>query len=716
MNPLLKRPAELSKSFDRVYNNQFLNYGDLTRYSPLNESGDLLIICYDAWMGNVQPLADHKSSMGIDTTIVGVSTIGNNATSIKNYIQGVYNGGTLAFVLLVGDASQVATPYASGGASDPSYAKLAGGDDYPDIVVGRFSAETAAQVDTQVERTIEYETMGVRNTDWFWRGTGVASDQGPGDDGEYDYQHLNNIRTDLLGYGFTLVDQIYDPSGTASQVSAALNNGRGFVNYTGHGSTTSWSTTGFSNTNVNALVNDSMLPFICSVACVNGEFDGYTCFAEAWLRATNGGAPTGAIGVYMSSINQSWDPPMCAQDEMTDCFCAEDYFTLGALCFASSCQMIDEYGADGVEMYDTWHVFGDPSLNVLATCSDVGTLGMDAGKYNCTGTVGLALADCGLDTTAGFDTATVTATSDSDPTGITVMLTEVGAETGQFEGVFYLGDQATPDALVVLDGDTITVTYQDADTGDGSPATVIKTAPVDCSAPQILDVQTIAVEPRAATIQITADEVIAGTVHYGPSCDNLLYAASGGFGDPATVAVTGLQDATTYFYSVEAQDEAGNVIADDNGGSCYTFSTPDIPDFFTENFDELPSNDLAYQVITFTPNGSYDFYDGCVEAASSLPTDPAGSTSITLSDDDSESITLTGATVSLYGVSYGSFYVGSNGYITFGQSDTDYTESLDDHFSLPRISALFDDLTPTTGSVSWKQARRPCGGDVQRRA
>ncbi|GAG31482.1 unnamed protein product, partial [marine sediment metagenome] len=248
---------------------------------------------------------------------------GNNCTSIKNYIQGVYDSATdLAFVLLVGDYTQVATCTASDGASDPTYSKLAGGDDYPDIMVGRFSAETEADVNTQVERTIEYETTPATTQDWFWRGTGIGSAGGPGDDGEYDWEHIRNIRTDLLAYGYTQVDELYeeDQGGgdapdnpTAGDVSTVLNAGRGIVNYCGHGSPTSWGTTGFSNDDIDGLTNDNMLPFIFDVACVNGQFNGYTCFAEAWMRATNGTEPTGAIGVYASSINQSWAPPMEAQ-------------------------------------------------------------------------------------------------------------------------------------------------------------------------------------------------------------------------------------------------------------------------------------------------------------------------------------------------------------------------------------------------------------------
>ena len=73
------------------------------------------------------------------------------------------------------------------------------------------------------------------------------------------------------------------------------------------------------------------------MACVNGYFNGITCFAEAWLRATNGGEPTGAVGIYASSVNQSWDPPMQMQDEFADLYTTEQYHCYGTLCFAGSC-------------------------------------------------------------------------------------------------------------------------------------------------------------------------------------------------------------------------------------------------------------------------------------------------------------------------------------------------------------------------------------------
>lgn len=111
-----------------------------------------------------------------------------------------------------------------------------------------------------------------------------------------------------------------------------------------------------------------MLPFIVSVACNNGEFNDYTCFAEAWLRATHNGEPTGAIGAFMSTVSQSWDPPMQTEDEFNDILVGtypdNIKTTYGALCFHGCFSMNDNYGADGWYETDAWTVFGDPSLQV----------------------------------------------------------------------------------------------------------------------------------------------------------------------------------------------------------------------------------------------------------------------------------------------------------------------------------------------------------------
>ncbi|MFH1865617.1 MAG: C25 family cysteine peptidase [Candidatus Eisenbacteria bacterium] len=370
-NVLTSRPAALNAEFRKIYERHFLNFDEAagTRYPVVGDFGSMLVICYDdaGFLAAMQPLVDWKNQMGVPCEMVTVTDAGGTASAIQSYIAQYYNDSGVTFVLLVGDAAELPTLTAAGGSSDPSYSTITP-DAYPELFVGRFSATTVAQVQTQVLRTIEYEKTPQAEAAWYHKGMGVASNQGPGDDGEYDNVHIDRIRDDLLGFTYTLVDQIYDDTGTAAMVSDGLNAGRSIINYTGHGSTTSWGSTGFSNTHVNALTNDNMLPFIISVACVNGQFTYSTCYAEAWMRATNGTEPTGAIGTYMSSINQSWNPPMDAQDEIDDLLVGTSSSgikrTFAGLCYNGSGHMMDVYGADGEDMFLTWHIFGDPSLRV----------------------------------------------------------------------------------------------------------------------------------------------------------------------------------------------------------------------------------------------------------------------------------------------------------------------------------------------------------------
>ena len=371
-----RRNAGYNAYFGDLYSNHFLNFDNL-RYESVDEHGRIIVICYGQFMDAMQPYVDWKNQKGIETDIYNVAEIGSSANAIKSFIQNEYdqNDG-LTFVQLVGDAAQIPTFTSGGGGADPMYSLLEGNDNYPEIFVGRFSAQTVSEVETQVERTVYYERDIIQG-EWLHKGTGIASSQGAGsgDNGEADWQHQDVIRDELLSYTYTQVDQIYDTNGgSAADVANALNEGRGIVNYTGHGSNTSWGTTGFSNTNVNNLVNDYKLPFINSVACVNGNFTTTTCFAEAWLRATNNstGAPTGAIATYMSSINQSWAPPMRGQDEAINLLTGTGPYegqgnqknTIGGLWYNGSCNMMDVYGTDGEAMFNTWHIFGDASLQV----------------------------------------------------------------------------------------------------------------------------------------------------------------------------------------------------------------------------------------------------------------------------------------------------------------------------------------------------------------
>lgn len=383
---------KIVSEFDHIYKRHFKNYENNfvnrtanTPPAPLIEEGKMLIICHDSWMGTMEPFVLWKNTIGRPCEIISVTAAGGTAENIKNYVTNYYNNNGLTYLLLVGDAAQVPVikiPDPFGGSvdvdSDNAYAYINGNDHYQEFFVGRLSAETVAHVTTQIERTIVYEKGNTLSEGWLNKVMSIGSDQGPGDDNELDFEHLRNIQTDLIGFTYDTspVYEFFDgsqggfdgaQSPTPSHVSSALNLGAGIINYTGHGGSGGWGTSGFSNTNITNLNNVNKLPFITSVACQNGNFVNETCFAETWLRSvSSNGNPIGAIAINASTINQTWSPPMVAQDEFVDLITANSIVgfrrTFGGIIANGYFKMNDE--TSDFSMTDTWTCFGDPSLMI----------------------------------------------------------------------------------------------------------------------------------------------------------------------------------------------------------------------------------------------------------------------------------------------------------------------------------------------------------------
>ena len=377
-NPLVRLPSKNRgmREMEEIYSRHFLNNVPTNdRYTPLDENGAMLIICYGPFIDAMQPFIDWKIKKGMHVELYNVDDIGD-AADIKTFVEDYYYANGINFLLLVGDIAQVPSPRFSEGAgsnspSDTYYGFIPSQDYYPDVFVGRFSAETVSHVNTMVNRTISYERYpDIDDGSWYIEGAGFASNEGPGDDGEYDNEHMDIIRQKLLDYNYGDIEQVYDPNGTVAEGEIAINDGLSIINYTGHGSNGSWGNgCPMNNTNVNSLTNTGMWPWIWSVACVNGEFHIGTCFAETWLRATDSnGQPTGAIATLMASVNQAWNPPMDGQDEMVDIF-VESYEnnikrTFGGLSYNGCMEMNDNYGSQGELETLYWNTFGDPSFEV----------------------------------------------------------------------------------------------------------------------------------------------------------------------------------------------------------------------------------------------------------------------------------------------------------------------------------------------------------------
>ncbi|MCX6601599.1 MAG: C25 family cysteine peptidase [bacterium] len=310
------RERTWSPYFESLYSQFVLNYrrastldDDLVRY-PIK----YVIVANPMFTAQLQPFIAWKKQKGFNVIVAykGDAGVGSTATTIKNYLQTLYNAGTPqdpapSFVLFVGDTAQI--PTWSGGTdthfTDLNYVRLAGGDYLPEIYFGRFSANSTSELQPQIDKTLEYERYQMPDPSYLSRVVMIA-----GADATYAPTYGNgqiNYGTDYyfnVAHGITSNTYLYPASGSSdAQVIANASDGRGYMNYTAHGSETSWADPTFTVTDVANLTNAHKYGTVVGNCCLTNSFQVTTCFGEAWLRAAN----KGAIGYIGGSNSTYWD-------------------------------------------------------------------------------------------------------------------------------------------------------------------------------------------------------------------------------------------------------------------------------------------------------------------------------------------------------------------------------------------------------------------------
>jgi gingipain R len=422
LNVASEFPTSIQHDFDQIYRYQFLNYKTLFgQYTPMSEHGKMLILCDAAYASAMPEFIEWKNRKGIEVfyEITDTMTGGPTEINLLNRISYHYNQNDISYLLIVGDATDIPARNSYWnvpgiyGPSDWAYTYQIGNDHYPEFMVGRFSADTLQEAITQVQRTLEYEKNMNTSSTWMRKQVAMGSDQGPGDKGQFDHEHLREIADSNKNYGpyvynYEFFDGTHggnDAPGAppVNSLTDAINDGIGLINYCGHGSTDIFITSTFTGMGQVPLLtnNNGEWPFVFSTACQNGNFVYATCLGEALLRAHDTmGNPKGAIAAIMSSINQSWDPPMQGQDEMNAILCHNRpgtyQTTFGSIASSGIMSTNDHYNTyldsnGGNEIADTWVVFGDPSVvlytrdDVTLNCTHNATIGKNSTKFevNC---------------------------------------------------------------------------------------------------------------------------------------------------------------------------------------------------------------------------------------------------------------------------------------------------------------------------------------------
>ncbi len=373
----------ISPSVENLYKDLFANYSETKlRYDTIPEEADrMIIICADPYISEMDSFVVWKRRKGIPTDLYSLSVVGYDTASIRNFIQNQYNSLGVTFCLLVGDGYELPPPRGNVGRAygmdaDFMYSCTEGSDNYPDLFIGRFSSNggNTFGIRNQVMRSIEYERNPEEGGSWYERGLMIASPESDDYDTITDKQRCEWLRDTLLynippNFTYTSIDSSYSPWGTSSDISGFINAGVSTINYIGHGDSYGWgSGGGFYVSDINSLTNFWKLPHVISVGCRVGDFNGPSCFSENALTAGTAEAPAGFIVTLASTIEQTWVPPCIGQEGAVNLLAHYKANTAGGVYFNGLCYMIEQWGGDtshiGVEMAQTWHIFGDPSIQL----------------------------------------------------------------------------------------------------------------------------------------------------------------------------------------------------------------------------------------------------------------------------------------------------------------------------------------------------------------
>jgi hypothetical protein len=395
-----QKSNKLSSRYSRALNNHILNfdsvliksYYDATDIQLIEENQetipvlksttitstdyDYLIIASPTYFNSkpTRALNDWKSRLGFKCKMVSTATTGITASDIKNYITDEYTNNRIEYVLFVGDHADIPLYNWSSPNSDYWYGCVSpgGSSDYQaEVSIGRFSISSLTELENMVDKTINYEKKPPINN-WVEKSLLIAHmENAPG-----KYQGCKEeIRTATYSITTPTFDLAYGAhpaqggnDATNQTVINAINDGRGLVNYRGHGSETGWHSgwsygyNEFNSDEISILTNITETPVILSIACSNGAINSSSiCLLENFTRGTNGSvAFLGATMASYTTENHTLDK------ELYKHIYNDGLYNIGDVLIQAQIQTMTTHSNNSSSIYNTkiylWG--GDPSLEI----------------------------------------------------------------------------------------------------------------------------------------------------------------------------------------------------------------------------------------------------------------------------------------------------------------------------------------------------------------
>ncbi|MBN2663882.1 MAG: T9SS type A sorting domain-containing protein [Bacteroidales bacterium] len=348
-----------SRFWDPILAQNLLNYNSLPKidysknYNNAKVDGEaeyvILTLNDPDFLSWADSIKTFRRQQGILTEIYTIDEIGGNTvTAIDNWVTDIYNNWSTppAAILILADygtgsdgitSNSWPHPYAGTYVSDNHYADV-DGDDLPDIVFARMTAQNDAHLEVMVTKFLQYErtpptseyfynnpitALGWQTERWFqicsevvggfWNSLGKTTvrinavyDGNPSSD---PWSTATNTTTIInyfgpngLGYVPATPAELGGwTGGNATMINAAINAGAFMLQHRDHGLETGWGEPSYTNSSISGLTNSDM-PYIWSINCLTGNFDlGYEVFAEKFHRYTYDGHNSGAVGIMAAT-------------------------------------------------------------------------------------------------------------------------------------------------------------------------------------------------------------------------------------------------------------------------------------------------------------------------------------------------------------------------------------------------------------------------------
>ncbi|MEO0108484.1 MAG: C25 family cysteine peptidase, partial [candidate division WOR-3 bacterium] len=375
-NPKEHSRPFISRTFLPLYQAHIANFDFLPPTSPL--TGSYLIIAHDSFYDDVRPLADWKQRKGWRTKLVRTSEIGGqDSAHVYNYIHDGYLNWPypIDYVCLVGDVEFITHCRGlSGVATDHAYTKHEGNDYLSEVLVARISVKTHAECQTVVNKLVAYENDPyLANPDWFHKATTIGGYESGWPDRFWTC--CIQVRNELLAHSpITQVDTLFQRWGlaTPTNVTNAINEGRSWLLYRGHGDVDGWYNVSpaWVNSHVQALSNGRMTPMVVAPTCLSGRYnDPNDCHAETWLKTGTPSQARGGIGYFGSS-----EPSYTGHNDSLALgtfvgYCESLNFSMAQSTYNGKLYMYRAYPPPNQttqQEFDMFNNFGEPDLGIYS--------------------------------------------------------------------------------------------------------------------------------------------------------------------------------------------------------------------------------------------------------------------------------------------------------------------------------------------------------------